>query len=288
MKISKLIYAAAVGVVLASCQSVETPMFSDKDAFVAFEKEKINVTKNIGREVRIPVTLVSISGFDATVEFTIDTVAYNNTGKGAKEGVNYVVKNETNTLTFKKGENMTDYIVIEPINFSEDVDVSFDIKLVSLKGDCSMGAYNTMAVTIGDGLAGTYKASAPSPFQGEENVVYTWNCEVRKDNSNKNIIWFSQLTPSVSGAVYNEIQAEMNEDRTSAIIGAGEIGSFEAQGTEYTLHLEFGSATSAAAQIIPGKITISSTMYVNAYNGSTREGTLTGARGVTLTKVEDY
>ena len=33
MKISKFIYAAVVGGVLASCQSVDTPMFSDKDAF---------------------------------------------------------------------------------------------------------------------------------------------------------------------------------------------------------------------------------------------------------------
>ena len=45
MKINKLIYVAIIGALFASCQKVETPMFTDAAAFVAFEKEKINVTK---------------------------------------------------------------------------------------------------------------------------------------------------------------------------------------------------------------------------------------------------
>ena len=45
MKISKFIYAAVVGGVLASCQSVDTPMFSDKDAFVAFDSKSTSIAE---------------------------------------------------------------------------------------------------------------------------------------------------------------------------------------------------------------------------------------------------
>ena len=48
MKISKFIYAAVVGGVLASCQSVDTPMFSDKDAFVAFDSKSTSIAENAG------------------------------------------------------------------------------------------------------------------------------------------------------------------------------------------------------------------------------------------------
>ena len=53
MKISKFIYAAVVGGVLASCQSVDTPMFSDKDAFVAFDSKSTSIAENAGSEVKI-------------------------------------------------------------------------------------------------------------------------------------------------------------------------------------------------------------------------------------------
>ena len=62
MKISKFIYAAVVGGVLASCQSVDTPMFSDKDAFVAFDSKSTSIAENAGSEVKIPVSLVASKG----------------------------------------------------------------------------------------------------------------------------------------------------------------------------------------------------------------------------------
>ena len=86
MKISKFIYAAVVGGVLASCQSVDTPMFSDKDAFVAFDSKSTSIAENAGSEVKIPVSLVASKGLDVSVGFEIDTTAY--AGKNAaKEGV---------------------------------------------------------------------------------------------------------------------------------------------------------------------------------------------------------
>ena len=105
MKISKFIYAAVVGGVLASCQSVDTPMFSDKDAFVAFDSKSTSIAENAAREVKIPISLVASKGLDVSVGFEIDTTAY--AGKNAaKEGVNYRLKNTSNTLSFTDGGEM--------------------------------------------------------------------------------------------------------------------------------------------------------------------------------------
>lgn len=129
MKISKFIYAAVVGGVLASCQSVDTPMFSDKDAFVAFDSKTTSIAENAGGEVKIPVSLVASKGLGVSVGFEIDTTAY--AGKNAaKEGVNYRLKNTSNTLSFAADGEMVAYISIEPIdNGDYNGDVCFDIKL---------------------------------------------------------------------------------------------------------------------------------------------------------------
>lgn len=111
MKISKFIYAAVVGGVLASCQSVDTPMFSDKDAFVAFDSKTTSIAENAAREVKIPISLVASKGLDVSVGFEIDTTAY--AGKNAaKEGVNYRLKNTSNTLSFTADGEMVAYLSI--------------------------------------------------------------------------------------------------------------------------------------------------------------------------------
>ena len=98
MKINKFIYVAVVGALFASCQSVETPMFSDKDAFVAFDNASTTIEENANKEIQIPVSLVASKALDVSVNFEIDTTAY--AGKNAaKEGVNYRLKNTSTTLT---------------------------------------------------------------------------------------------------------------------------------------------------------------------------------------------
>ena len=145
MKISKFIYAAVVGGVLASCQSVDTPMFSDKDAFVAFDSKTTSIAENAAREVKIPISLVASKGLDVSVGFEIDTTAY--AGKNAaKEGVNYCLKNTSNTLSFTADGEMVAYISIEPIdNDDYNGDVCFDIKLSAPEG-CNLGANYTTTV----------------------------------------------------------------------------------------------------------------------------------------------
>lgn len=292
MKISKFIYAAVVGGVLASCQSVDTPMFSDKDAFVAFDSKSTSIAENAGSEVKIPVSLVASKGLDVSVGFEIDTTAY--AGKNAaKEGVNYRLKNTSNTLSFTDGGEMVAYLSIEPINNGTyDGDVCFDIKLSAPEG-CNLGANYTTTVTISDddhplaaaGILGTYTASGVSPFEDDNGATFTWTCEVVKDADYIDRVWFTQIVPTESGAVYKSVMGTVSADFKSITINAGQdLGTY---GSTYTLSLDFNGASSATAYVSNNTIAINTFVLASAASGGETVGYLTGVRTLTLTKVEE-
>lgn len=292
MKISKFIYAAVVGGVLASCQSVDTPMFSDKDAFVAFDSKSTSIAENAAREVKIPISLVASKGLDVSVGFEIDTTAY--AGKNAaKEGVNYRLKNTSNTLSFTDGGEMVAYLSIEPIdNGTYDGDVCFDIKFSAPEG-CNLGANYTTTVTISDddhplaaaGILGTYTASGVSPFEDDNGATFTWTCEVVKDADYIDRVWFTQIVPTESGAVYKSVMGTVSADFKSITINAGQdLGTY---GSTYTLSLDFNGASSATAYVSNNTIAINTFVLASAASGGETVGYLTGVRTLTLTKVEE-
>ena len=292
MKISKFIYAAVVGGVLASCQSVDTPMFSDKDAFVAFDSKSTSIAENAAREVKIPISLVASKGLDVSVGFEIDTTAY--AGKNAaKEGVKYRVKNTSNTLSFTDGGEMVAFLSIEPIdNGTYDGDVCFDIKLSAPEG-CNLGANYTTTVTISDddhplaaaGILGTYTASGVSPFKDDNGATFTWTCEVVKDADYIDRVWFTQIVPTESGAVYKSVMGTVSADFKSITINAGQdLGTY---GSTYTLSLDFNGASSATAYVSNNTIAINTFVLASAASGGETVGYLTGVRTLTLTKVEE-
>lgn len=286
MKISKFIYAAVVGGVLASCQSVDTPMFSDKDAFVAFDSKTTSIAENAGGEVKIPVSLVASKGLGVSVGFEIDTTAY--AGKNAaKEGVNYRLKNTSNTLSFTDGGEMVAYILIEPIdNDDYNGDVCFDIKLSAPEG-CNLGANYTTTVTISDddhplaaaGILGKYNASGANPFEGG---MQNWTCEVVKDADYVDRVWFTQIVPAANGATYKSVMGTVSADFRSITINAGQdLGT----AGEYTLSLDFNGASSATAQVSNGTISINT--YVFAAIVEQTGYAASGAQTVTMKKVEE-
>ena len=292
MKISKFIYAAVVGGVLASCQSVDTPMFSDKDAFVAFDSKTTSIAENAAREVKIPISLVASKGLDVSVGFEIDTTAY--AGKNAaKEGVNYRLKNTSNTLSFTADGEMVAYISIEPIdNDDYNGDVCFDIKLSAPEG-CNLGANYTTTVTISDddhplaaaGILGTYTASGVSPFEDDNGATFTWPCDVVKDADYIDRVWFTQIVPTESGAVYKSVMGTVSADFKSITINAGQdLGIY---GSTYTLSLDFNGASSATAYVSNNTIAINTFVLASAASGGETVGFLTGVRTLTLTKVEE-
>lgn len=293
MKISKFIYAAVVGGVLASCQSVDTPMFSDKDAFVAFDSKSTSIAENAAREVKIPISLVASKGLDVSVGFEIDTTAY--AGKNAaKEGVNYRLKNTSNTLSFTDGGEMVAYLSIEPIdNGTYDGDVCFDIKLSAPEG-CNLGANYTTTVTISDddhplaaaGILGTYNVVGQTPFSNVPGPFY-WTCVVSKDNDYVNRVWFTQVTPDLQGLTPKPVMGTVSDDFNTITIQSGQslgtVGS-----SVFSLNILSMSSgqpvSSASASVVPGtSINISEACCISGANG----GLYAGAHTIEMTKVEE-
>ena len=293
MKISKFIYAAVVGGVLASCQSVDTPMFSDKDAFVAFDSKSTSIAENAAREVKIPISLVASKGLDVSVGFEIDTTAY--AGKNAaKEGVNYRLKNTSNTLSFTDGGEMVAYLSIEPIdNGTYDGDVCFDIKLSAPEG-CNLGANYTTTVTISDddhplaaaGILGTYNVVGQTPFLNVPGPFY-WTCVVSKDNDYVNRVWFTQVTPDLQGLTPKPVMGTVSDDFNTITIQSGQslgtVGSYV-----FSLNILSMSSgqpvSSASASVVPGtSINISEACYISEANGDP----YAGAHTIEMTKVEE-
>ena len=293
MKISKFIYAAVVGGVLASCQSVDTPMFSDKDAFVAFDSKSTSIAENAAREVKIPISLVASKGLDVSVGFEIDTTAY--AGKNAaKEGVNYRLKNTSNTLSFTDGGEMVAYLSIEPIdNGTYDGDVCFDIKLSAPEG-CNLGANYTTTVTISDddhplaaaGILGTYNVVGQTPFSNVPGPFY-WTCVVSKDNDYVNRVWFTQVTPDLQGLTPKPVMGTVSDDFNTITIQSGQslgtVGSYV-----FSLNILSMSSgqpvSSASASVVPGtSISISEACCISEANGDL----YAGAHTIEMTKVEE-
>ena len=267
-------------------------MFSDKDAFVAFDSKTTSIAENAAREVKIPISLVASKGLDVSVGFEIDTTAY--AGKNAaKEGVNYCLKNTSNTLSFTADGEMVAYISIEPIdNDDYNGDVCFDIKLSAPEG-CNLGANYTTTVTISDddhplaaaGILGTYTASGVSPFEDDNGATFTWTCEVVKDADYIDRVWFTQIVPTESGAVYKSVMGTVSADFKSITINAGQdLGTY---GSTYTLSLDFNGASSATAYVSNNTIAINTFVLASAASGGETVGYLTGVRTLTLTKVEE-
>lgn len=293
MKISKFIYAAVVGGVLASCQSVDTPMFSDKDAFVAFDSKTTSIAENAGGEVKIPVSLVASKGLGVSVGFEIDTTAY--AGKNAaKEGVNYRLKNTSNTLSFTDGGEMVAYLSIEPIdNGTYDGDVCFDIKLSAPEG-CNLGANYTTTVTISDddhplaaaGILGTYNVVGQTPFSNVPGPFY-WTCVVSKDNDYVNRVWFTQVTPDLQGLTPKPVMGTVSDDFNTITIQSGQslgtVGSYV-----FSLNILSMSSgqpvSSTTASVVPGtSINISEACCVSEANGDL----YAGAHTIVMTKVQE-
>lgn len=293
MKISKFIYAAVVGGVLASCQSVDTPMFSDKDAFVAFDSKTTSIAENAGSEVKIPVSLVASKGLDVSVGFEIDTTAY--AGKNAaKEGVNYRLKNTSNTLSFAADGEMVAYISIEPIdNGDYNGDVCFDIKLSAPEG-CNLGANYTTTVTISDddhplaaaGILGTYSVVGQTPFSNVPGPFY-WTCVVSKDNDYVNRVWFTQVTPDLQGLTPNPVMGTVSDDFNTITIQSGQsLGTAGSYVFSLSiLSMSSGqSVSSTTASVVPGtSINISEACCVSDANGDL----YAGAHTIVMTKVQE-
>lgn len=232
MKNISKILAFALGVAtIASCDLNKTPVWSDDNAFAAFDKTAISVSET-GGAVSIPITVASIDPIEVSVSFeVVDSLS------SAKEGVNFSFGNAGGVVTFD-GEARTAYVDVNVIDnpgvFTGDL--SFTIKITSA-GDLKIGANKTCTVTILDQdhplsfILGTYSASADSYFSSRGH--FDWNVEFVKDADDLNMVWIHNLEPYfaqygyVASAGYNIFYGNVNEDKTAITVPQEQAVGYE-------------------------------------------------------------
>lgn len=186
MKRINTIFALAAGIAMfASCDINKTPVWSDDNAFAAFDKTAVSVKEDVG-SVKIPVTIASIDPVEVAVTYAaVDTL-------GAASGVNFKLTNESGVLAFD-GEQRTAYIEIEIIDqpgvYTGDIKFAIDL---TGAGDLNLGSNKTCVVTITDNdhplasILGTYTGV-------DETRGTTWELEVRKDPNDTKTVWFYNI-----------------------------------------------------------------------------------------------
>lgn len=196
-KIFAYITVALAGLLtLASCSKNEPPVFDDANAFVAFNKEKMAVAESVlqddgtysakGDTLKIPVTLASVKGLEASVTYTVQDGS-------ALLGTDFsVVSGET--LEFD-AENRTAYIMIVP-NYNEEYtgDKKFSVS-INRPETLNLGAASVCTVTISDvnhpmaAFLGTYTMTGDNMDCADD----PWMITVDKDDSDDHVLWFDNL-----------------------------------------------------------------------------------------------
>lgn len=197
-----------LAILFTACNKNELPKFDDSNAFVKLNISSASFDEDKGT-VTIPVTVVSVSGVNATVKYTV-------TDGKAKLDENYRLVDPTATLTFD-ATNRVRNIEIELINkpgvYTGDLD--FTITL-SEESSIQIGAQNSCKVTISDKdhpltpILGDYTAVGESFFNGNTQ----WAVTLKKDASDVKKVWIQNLVPNGTNLdVYGIVNDDMSEIR---------------------------------------------------------------------------
>lgn len=186
--------ALAVAVSSASCEKNLPAVFDDKDAFVAFDNVTVTVAENYSEKgdlVRVPVTLASVAGIEATIKFTLGQPE----SKAAVEGVNYELVTTSKTLSFN-AENRTQYIEFKTIPDGVYTgDLSFSITLEGSE-TLNIGAESVCTVKISDidhplsFMLGDYTMTG---IKYGQSAATSWTMTILKDAKDDSKVWFDNL-----------------------------------------------------------------------------------------------
>lgn len=226
--------ALAAAVAIASCDKNLPPKFDDKDAFVAFDNVTMTVaenytTKNDGATVKVPVTLASVAGLEATIKFTVIEPEK----KAAKAGVNYELETTSGTLTFN-AENRTQYIEFKTLEDGVYTgDLSFNIELSGTE-TISVGSENVCTVKISDidhplsFMLGDYTMSG---VKYKATSATTWTMTILKDESDATKVWFDNLFGNSGWAGddmrYYGVVSQVSEDTYKLNIPFGQESEYK-------------------------------------------------------------
>jgi len=219
-KITKILAFAAAALAFASCDLNKTPVFSDDEAFVAFDKLSYSVDENVGT-IKLPLTIASIDPVKVSV-------SYGSKDGKAVAGANFKFVDESAVVAFD-GVQRSSYIEVEIIDnpgvFTGDL--SFDVVLESA-GNLNIGYNNTCHVTILDldhplsAILGEYSADADSYYY-DDLGHFSWTIKIEKDPKDLSVVWISNIDPyfatyGYTAPKYNYFYGNVNEEKTEIVI----------------------------------------------------------------------
>lgn len=234
--IIKIAIVALAGSMFAiSCDKNAPKSFDDSNAFVAFDKESVSISESIlkdgqpttyGDTIKIPVTLGSIAGLEASIKFEVvpDTLEKDGKKFVPKEGENFSVLTEGGTLKFD-ADHRTQYITVSGIYFPEYTgDLSFRIVLKE-SSSVNLGCAKACKVVIVDvdhplaALLGTYTASGADLWDGPT----TWPMTLSKDPDDPHKVWiFDWANLKGNASAVGPIYGNVDDDMTVITIPLGQ------------------------------------------------------------------
>lgn len=267
-----IMIATAALVLAASCSKNEPPVFSDSNAFVAFDSPTASIAEavpclpseetieNMGfkpqpKHLKVPVTLGSLKGIEETVKFTVKekddkgNILYydlkdpegdpkdpaNWIDKTAHAGVNYNLITTSGTLTFD-ATNRTQYIEFEVLYIPEYTgDFKFDIEL-SKPANVSLGYNKTCTVTINDVNHPLTDLFGEYTMTGEDywDGPSTWTMTIVKDEEDDHMIWLINVFNNAGWAILKTSPyGNVDDELTTIKIPMGQKTKYQHSNGEY-------------------------------------------------------
>lgn len=266
-----IMIATATLVLAASCSKNEPPVFSDSNAFVAFDSPTASIAEavpclpsettmeNMGffpqpKHLMVPVTLGSVKGIEETVKFTVkekdekgNPLYYdlkdpegdpddpaNWIDKTAHAGVNFNLVTTSGTLSFD-ATNRTRYIEFEILYNPEYTgDFKFDIEL-SKPANVVLGYNKTCTVSISDvnhPLTDLFGVYACTSTIPAGTGANPWTITIKKDDKDDHMIWIDNLMANTGWAGDDTMfYGNVDKEMTTIKIPFGQTSEYKYGGT---------------------------------------------------------
>ncbi len=214
----KIFTGAMTLAAVVSCDLNKTPVFDDKDAFVAIDITSVSVDENAGT-VSIPVTIASANPMNTTVTYEV-------VDSTAKNGVNFSLTDESAVLLYD-GEARTMNIVLNIIDKPgvPDGDLIFTVNLLGAGNSLNLGANSSCTVKIADldhplaDILGTYTVTTTDAGLGETSFQMT----MEKDSEDPTVVWVSPICPFLTTyGLPMKVYGNVSEDHKTISIPCGQ------------------------------------------------------------------
>lgn len=216
--------ATLAAALLSSCGKDNVPaVFSDSNAFVAFNSSSLNINEDSKDTLRIKVTLASVAGLDERISYTVKDST-------AKQGTNFTLTDASGVLTFDENNRVQVIEVVPKADGLYTGDLIFTITL-NASTNVALGEASECVVRIGDvdhpltPILGEYDMSGDDNWDGPS----TWTLTLYKDETDDHMVWFdniANLGASWYGSPEKRFYGNVDDEMKTVVIPLGQEAAY--------------------------------------------------------------